>query len=283
MTAILTAWAFEPSVLAGVTLTALAYAALVLLARARGRAPAGRRIAAFMLGLLLLLLALISPLDLLADGYLLSAHMIQHLLLLAAVPPLLLLGIPPWVWRALLATRPGDLAERLLGQPLVAFVLYTASLALWHLPPWYDAALTDERIHLAEHLCFLITATLFWWVALAPLPERDRPGPLGRVLYLFAAGIPNTVVAAALTFAPQPLYAPYVDPADPRGLLPLIRQGWGLTALADQQLAGVLMWVPMGLLLSGLALLILVRALDGPTAARSRGRAEAGPRALPLH
>jgi putative membrane protein len=283
MTAILTAWVFEPSVLAGVALTALAYMALTLLTGRRGRPPGTGRIVAFMLGLLLLLLALLSPLDLLADGYLLSAHMIQHLLLLAAVPPLLLLGVPRWVWRAVVATRPGDLAERLLGQPLVAFLLYTAALTVWHLPPYYDAALDDERVHIVEHLCFLLAATIFWWVALAPLPERDRPGPLGRVLYLFAAGIPNTVVAAALTFAPQPLYAPYVAPVDSRGLLPLIRQGWGLTALGDQQLAGVLMWIPMGLLLSGLALLILIRALDGPPAARSRGRAGAEPRALPLH
>ena len=283
MMAILTAWVFEPSVLGGVVLTALAYLVLALLAGRRGRPPGLGQIAAFMLGLLWLLLALLPPLDLLADGYLLSAHMLQHLLLLAAVPPLVLLGLPRWVWRVVVATRPGDLTERLLGQPLVAFVLYTAVLAVWHLPPYYDAALNDERVHSVEHLCFLLAATTFWWVALAPLPERDRLGPLGRVLYLFAAGIPNTVVAAALTFAPQPLYAPYVAPADPRGLLPLIRQGWGLTALADQQLAGVLMWVPMGLLFSGLALLILVRALDGPSAARSRGRARAGPRAVPLH
>jgi len=273
MMAILTAWTFEPSALAGVAQAALAYTVLALLAGQRGRPLGPWRIAAFALGLALLLLALISSLDLLADGYLLSAHMIQHLLLLAAVPPLLILGVPRWFWRAIVATRPGDLAERLLGQPLIAFALYTGAIAIWHLPPCYDAALADTRIHIVEHLCFLFVAGAFWWVALAPLPERDQLGPFGRVLYLFAAGIPNTVVAAALTFASHPLYAAYVAPADPYGFLPLIRQGWGLSALADQQLAGVLMWIPMGLLLSGLALLILVRALDGPRA----------PRALPSH
>ncbi len=267
--AILTAWTFAPSALAGVAQAALAYVALALLAGQRGRPLGAGRIAAFGVGLGLLLLALISPLDLLADGYLLSAHMVQHLLLLAAVPPLLLLGVPRWAWRAIVATRPGDLAEQLLGQPLVAFVLYAGAITVWHLPPCYDAALSDERVHIVEHLCFLFVAGAFWWVALAPLPERDRLGPFGRILYLFAAGMPNTVVAAALTFAPRPLYAPYVAPADPYGFLALIRQGWGLTALADQQLAGVLMWIPMGLLLSGLALLILVRALDGAGAARA--------------
>ncbi len=267
--AILTIWTFEPSALAGVAQAALAYTALALLAWQRGRPLGTGRIAAFSLGLGLLLLALISPLDLLADGYLLSAHMIQHLLLLAVVPPLLLLGVPRWTWRAIVAARPGDLAERLLGQPLVAFTLYAGAIAVWHLPPCYDAALADTRIHIVEHLCFLFVAGAFWWVALAPLPERDQLGPFGRVLYLFAAGLPNTVVAAALTFAPRPLYTPYVAPADPYGFLPLIRQGWGLTALADQQIAGLLMWIPMGLLLSGLALLILVRALDGPRAARA--------------
>jgi putative membrane protein len=281
MTAILTAWVFEPSVLAGVALTALAYVALTLLAGRRGRPLGAGQIAAFALGLTLLLVALLSPLDLLADGYLLSAHMLQHLLLLAAVPPLLLLGIPGWVWRAVVATPPGDLAERLLGRPIVAFTFYAVTIAVWHLPPCYDAALNDERVHIVEHLCFLFAATMFWWVALAPLPERDRPGPLGRVLYLFAAGIPNTVVAAALTFAPRPLYAPYVAPTDPYGYLALIRQGWGLTALADQQLAGVLMWIPMGLLLSGLALAILVRALDG-AGGPARGRRPPAPRSLPL-
>ena len=269
MTTILTAWTFEPSALAGVAQAALAYFALALLARRRGQALGARRIVAFALGLALLLLALISPLDLLADSYLLSAHMIQHVLLLAAVPPLLILGVPRWIWRAIVAARPGDLAERLLGQPLIVFLLYAGAITVWHLPPCYDAALRDGRVHIVEHLCFLFVAGAFWWVALAPLPERDRLGPFGRVLYLFAAGIPNTVVAAALTFAPRPLYAAYVAPADPYGFLPLIRQSWGLTALIDQQLAGVLMWIPMGLLLSGLALLILVRALDSPRAARA--------------
>lgn len=275
MATILTAWTFEPSVLIGVAQAAVAYLALLLVARQRGRPLGGGQIAAFVAGLLLLLLALISPLDMLADDYLLSAHMLQHLILLAAVPPLLILGLPRWVWRAIVSTRPGDRLERLFGHPLVAFTLFAVAVAVWHLPPCYDAALADERVHVAEHLSFLVAAGAFWWVALAPLPERDRPGPLGRVLYLFAAGIPNTLVAAALTFAPQPLYAPYVSPADPRGLLPLIRREWGLSALADQGLAGVLMWIPMGLLLSSLALSILVRALDAP------GR-DAEPASLPL-
>ena len=279
MTTILTAWSFAPGALAGVAQAAVAYLALALLAARRGRPLGAWRIAAFVLGLVLLLLALVSPLDTLADGYLLSAHMIQHLILLAAVPPLLIAGLPRWLWRALVATRPGDLAERAAGHPLVAFALYTAAIAAWHLPPLYDAALRDGNIHIVEHLCFLLVAGLFWWVALVPLPERDRLGPFGRILFLFAAGIPNTVVAAALTFAPQPLYAPYVAPADPLGLLPLIRGEWGLTALADQGLAGVLMWIPMALLLSGLALAILVRALDGP--ATGRGRVPLGPRAVP--
>jgi cytochrome c oxidase assembly factor CtaG len=259
----LTAWNLEPSVLAGVAIVAAGYAAALAYGRRRGEAVPWGRAVSFGAGLLALLLALISPLDTLADGYLLSAHMAQHLLLILVFPPLALCGTPAWLLRDLVETRVGGWLERVGGNPLVALLAYTAGLGVWHLPVLYDAALLDERVHVVEHLTFIAVAFLFWWPVLAPLAECDRLGPLGRVGYLFLAQLPNALIAAPIAFAPDVLYAPYQAAADPLGYRAIIRGAWGLSARADQQLAGVIMWVPMGFTLTAIAVVILVRCLDG--------------------
>jgi cytochrome c oxidase assembly factor CtaG len=259
-------WLHDPGVLGGVALLAVAYAALLAHARRRGRAVSGRAVGCFAGAVLALLVALASPLATLAEGYLLTAHMAQHLLLILVVPPLALLGLPGWLLRAVVATSAGDRLARAAGRPLVAFLAGSAVLAGWHLPPLYDAALRDVRLHALEHLSFLAAAGLFWWPVVAPLPEHDRLGPLGRVFYLFGANVPAAAIAAPLTLAPGVLYAPYLAAADPLGLDPLLRDGWGLTPLADQRLAGVLMWGPMSFLLTAIALAILVLCFDAPVA-----------------
>lgn len=259
----LTAWNVEPSVLAGVAIVAAGYATALRYGRRRGEAVRPGQVVAFATGLTALLLALISPLDTLADGYLLSAHMAQHLLLILVFPPLALYGLPAWLLRDLVETRAGGWLERVAGRPLVALLAYAVGLGVWHLPPLYDAALLDERVHVVEHLTFIAVAFLFWWPVLAPLAECDRLGPLGRVGYLFMAQLPNALVAAPIAFAPGVLYAPYQAAADPLGWRAIIRGTWGLTAQADQQLAGVIMWVPMGFVLTAFAVVILVRCLDG--------------------
>ena len=199
----------------------------------------------FVAGVTVMLFALTSPLDTLGDEYLFSAHMIQHLLLELAVPPLLLLGITPRFARAVLDRRPLGRIERVLGSPLVAWTLGIATLALWHLPWLFDAALGNEYIHIVEHLCFMVTATIFWWPVLAPLPQY-RISPLLAQLYLFGGAMASTLLGIWLTFAPTVLYAPYLHPDDSLHLAALLRVGWGLTPAVDQQVGGLLMWVVGG-------------------------------------
>jgi putative membrane protein len=114
---------------------------------------------------------------------------------------------------------------------------------LWHWPPLYNAALASEPIHIVEHLAFLLTATIFWWPVMGPIEEL-RLAPLGAVVYIFGACVAHTALAILLTFAPLGLYPAYLQPLDTLHVLPLIREGWGLTPSADQQWAGLLMWVP---------------------------------------
>jgi putative membrane protein len=251
-------WAWEPSVVAGCVGLALAYAAAL-----RFRIPpAGVWYAA---GVALLLLSLVSPIDVLGDTYLFSAHMIQHLLLLLVVPPLLILGLPrALVERAL--RRPAlAAAERALNRPLGAWIMALGTLWVWHLPLLYDAALADERLHIFEHLCFLVTATIFWWPLLHPIAER-RLGTAGALVYLVAATFASDVLGIIITFAPAGFYPPYSHPAGLRSVLTLIRDDWGISAADDQQIAGVLMWMGGSVPYAAAAIAVLARWFGEPDA-----------------
>src|SRR4029077_14236960 len=195
----------------------------------------------FVAGVAVMLFALISPLDALGDEYLFSAHMLQHLLLELAVPPLLLLGVTPRFARAVRDCPPLGRIERVLGNPLTAWTLGVATLALWHLPRLFDAALGDEYIHIAEHLCFMVPATIFWWPVLAPLPQC-RISALWAQVYLLGGALAHSLLGIWLPFAPEGLYAPYLHPADSLHVGALLRTGWGLTPALDQQVGGQLMW-----------------------------------------
>ena len=194
----------------------------------------------------MLLFAQSSPLDTLGDTYLFSAHMIQHLLLLLIVPPLLILGIPAWLAERWLALPRIGRAERALRQPAVAWLLGVGAMYLWHIPALYNATLAHVGIHIVEHLCFLASGVIFWWPVCAPLPTA-RYAPLAAMLYLFTAAVAGSALGIILTFTSPGLYPAYLSPADARGFLPLIRGGWGLTPAVDQQLGGLIMWVPGGL------------------------------------
>jgi len=196
------------------------------------------------MGVLTLLLALVSPLDTLGDTYLFSAHMAQHLLLVLVVPPLLLLGIPPLLWDRLFANRLVTRVERMVGQPPLSWVVGVATVWLWHAPALYNATLRSEGIHVVEHVSFLVSATIFWWPVVAP--TRHALAPWRAVAYLALGAFANTILAIVLTFAPVGIYPAYLEPVDRLGILPLLRQGWRLSPQADQQLGGVLMWIPGG-------------------------------------
>jgi len=189
-----------------------------------------------------LLLALNGPLHDLSDYYLASAHMVQHLVLTLVAPPLWLAGTPGVVLDRLLGPllrfRVLAATARAVTRPLLALSLYAVALVGWHLPGPYNAALEHHAWHIAEHITLLVTGVLAWWPILAPSRRLPALPYAAQLLYLFVFGIPMTVVAAFLTAAEHPLYPWYA--AAPRL--------FGLTPLADQQLAGIIMWVPAGVI-----------------------------------
>jgi|SRR5437764_8166531 len=227
----------HPEVVLGVALLATLYA------WAARRVPVRPVEAARFLGALAgLLVALNGPLHDLSDGYLFSAHMVQHLVLMLVVPPLLLTGLPAGMADGMLApvlARPSTAAlARGLTRPLPAIALYAIGLIAWHLPAPYNLALQVHGWHIVEHLVLLATAVVGWWPIASP-SRRLPPLPYAaQLLYLFVFGMPMTVVAAMITAAERLLFPLYA--AAPRL--------FDLTPLADQRLGGVIMWVPSGLI-----------------------------------
>jgi putative membrane protein len=231
-----------------------------------GRAGRGRglpvwRVASYLGGIAALVLALVSPIDVLSDA-LFSVHMTQHMLLMVVAAPLLVLGNPvlAYVW-ALPRSGRRALAERWrrarglrvawrgLAHPVTIFVLHVGALWIWHVPELYEAALESPAMHTAEHASFLLSAMLFWW-ALSEADGRGRwPGYGAAVLYVFGTALQSGALGALLMFSPVPLY-----PAHSEGTAL-----WGIDLLVDQQVAGALMWVPAGLVYSG-AMLVLFLA-----------------------
>ncbi len=190
----------------------------------------GRRLRVFG-ALALLYLAVGSPLDLLSDRYLMSAHMLEHVILAFWLPPLVITGLPRWAWERVAASRPWGAVLRRLTRPLTALVLFNLVFSVIHVPVLYDLALEHATVHLGEHALLVLAGCVFWWPVLHVLPAEPDLGDVGRMLYLFVSEILQTVVFALITFAPQPLYAWYVH-------APRI---WGISALEDQQAAGVIM------------------------------------------
>jgi putative membrane protein len=210
---------------------------------------------AFGAGWLTLSVALVSPLHPLGS-VLFSAHMAQHELLMVVAAPLFVLGRPlvPWLWGLPLAWRhsiarwgKGGWRQRVwhaLTNPLIAWSLQVVALWSWHAPGLFQAALGNEVIHALQHLSFLVSALLFWWALIHGRQGRMGYGP--AVLYVFTTSMQSGALGALLTFAPALWYPAYGGNA----------AAWGLTPMEDQQLAGLIMWVPASAmyLLAGLAL-----------------------------
>jgi putative membrane protein len=252
----LSLWSWDPSIIAGSVLLEVLY---LYFARSATR---GQK-ALFTCGVLVMFVALESPLETLGDTYLFSAHMLQHLLLILAVPPLLLSGMPADLMESILRIPSLRRIESKIGNPIVAWFTGAITLWAWHLPLFYNATLANENIHILEHLTFLITGTIFWWPMLAPI-ERLRLSPIWTVPYMFAGAASNSILGIILTFANPGLYPAYLHPEDPYGILNLIRNVWGLTVLADQQYGGLLMWIPGGLVYTLAALGGLARWYGAP-------------------
>ncbi len=234
-------WSLQPQVVLPLVLVVSLYLVGVQRVRQRRPPPAwkGSRTACFLAGIGVLFVALASPIDVYSDD-LLSVHMVQHLLLMLIAPPLLLLGRP--VTLALAASfgrmRSGlaGLAQgrvgHTLGSPVIGFGAFAIVMWASHLTHLYEATLTDEPLHALEHLVFLAAALLFWWPIVARDPGAARLSHPGRLLYLFLCMPVMSLLGFVVSSSDRVLYLHYV--ASGRGL--------GVSALADQRLAGTLMW-----------------------------------------
>jgi putative membrane protein len=251
------AWNIDPSIILGIAGLGVAY---VLLPAKAGLCPRRGQVVAFISGLAALALALISPLDDLSDHYLFTAHMLQHLLLLLVVPLLLLHGLPDGVFVAMRRIWVARWIIWKLAPPLPAFLISVVALWVWHTPSIFEAALHDETLHAVEHLCFLGSATLFWWPIARPATYPWPLPDLFQLVYLFGETLSSTLLAALITFASGVLYPTYLE----GGPYALVRETLGLTPLADQQVGGLLMWVVCSAWYIAAAAITFFRWFDHP-------------------
>jgi putative membrane protein len=239
-------------------------------------ASEGWRTAAFVGGLLAILVALDTPIDNLADK-LFWVHMVQHVLLIAVAPPLLAIS-RPWMrmWRGLPLAfrrdaahtytgarwRPLRRAVRFVGDPVPSWLIFNVTFIAWHLPPLYDAAVRSQPVHALEHVMFFATALVLWTRVIYSPPWRSPLSELGRIVYLTSTLVVGWVLAIVLALATSPIYSAYADQASRPG---------GISALTDQQLAAGVMWVPGSLAYTIAIVVIAYRWLE-PSGSRARTR-----------
>ncbi len=261
--AFLLSWQFETEVVVGLALSAFLYARGWRRLRKRGRG--GRilrrwRAWCFAAGLTAVGVALLSPVATFGS-LLMSMHMIQHLLLIMIAAPLLLLGAPmlPMLWafprggrrrlgRLLHPSNPVHRVFHFLTRPGIALPVFILVVVIWHYPPLYDAAQGRTITHDLEHFCFLAAALLYYWPLIHPTGSPRRMSYGAGILYLFPSKLTGFVIGASLSMAQTPWYQTYIN-------APRL---WGLSALDDQQLAGLIMWIFGGLLYIFPLLLLVV-------------------------
>jgi putative membrane protein len=245
-----TSWTFDAGVILPLLLTSFLYAR----GARRSRGVSISQAVCFWSGWFVLFVSLVSPLHSLGEA-LFSAHMAQHELLMLGAAPLLVLSRPlvPLLWGLPVSWRRGigqwakaGLIQRLwhgMSRPFAAWWIHAAALWVWHAPGLFQATLSSEPVHAAQHVSFLASALLFWW---SLFYARGRAGYGLGVLYIFTTAVHTSILGALLTFAPRVWYPAYSG----RGA------AWGLTALEDQQIGGLIMWVPAGVVYvaAGLAL-----------------------------
>ena len=237
-------WDFHPSIVIGI----LAMTALYTLGITRWRKRYGwadeidkGRAALFYSSMVLLWFTLDGPLHHLSDELLFSAHMIQHLVLQLVWAGMFVLSMPGWLLRPLVKNPRVRRLAVWLTRPTQAFILYNAVTWVWHFPAMYNLALEAHEFHIMEHLLFMSTAVIFYWPLLSPLEEVPRPthGPL--LLYVFANMAAMKSLGVFISMQNEVIYTYYLK-------APRV---WGLTAISDQQIGGMLMWLPGGLILWG--------------------------------
>ena len=245
-------WVIQPDVLLLCALLGWGYFYTVTRLRERvsdaGRVTRSQAVS-FSLGILMLYAATGGPMHQLADTYLASAHMLQHILLMLVVAPLLLAGIPSWVWQALLR-RPGVLpVARTLTHPVVALAVFNAVLLLTHLPSAIDLQLHQPWAHVLVHVSQVGAGLLMWWPILSTVPELPRISYPAQMGYLFLQSLLPSVMAAFITFSDTVIYTFYEE-------APRI---WDLSAISDQQIAGLIMKLLGSLILWSFIVVVFFR------------------------
>ena len=276
-------WTFDPLTVAGLSVLLALYTRGLW--RSRGRSGSlfpWWRPTSFYVGWTALLLGAVSPIDGLSSDLFLM-HMVQHMLLMMVGPPLVLLGAPVV---PLLRGLPGPLRTNLaipllqmrrvrkvlglLASPLIAWLAFVFTLWVWHVPSLYNEAVSNEALHFLQHAMFMGAATLFWWIAIDPVPLRPRLSYGLRLLYLFLATLQSTALAAMITLTTTVLYTYYEG----------VPRLWGLTPAVDQMIAGLIMWIP-GAAIYFIALSVLffvLLARDNDRMRRLEGREVKAPR-----
>jgi len=240
-------WTFEPGAI--VLVAALTF---LYVRRWREIDDSAGRLTSFLAGMALVLTALCSPIDRLGEQ-LFFMHMVQHLLLLDLAPILVLLGLTKVLLRPL--TRRLVRIERRAGplaHPVFAIVLYVATMALWHIPVMYDAALELPVVHVLEHVSFGVAGGLYWWHLLSPIRARRRLGGMGSVVYMLATKVFVGLLGILLAFAPDAIYDFYD------------RQPgyWGLSPGTDQAVGGLIMALEQSIVMGVALVFLFTRALS---------------------
>ena len=247
-------WTFDPAILLSIALWSGVYVWRFRRARADagGRGAGWRQGIAFAACILVLLVALVSPIDALGDQYLFSMHMTQHILLGDIAPLLLLLSLSRVIMRP--ATRRLHGLERRLGalaSPPAFIVLWLGLVYLWHIPALYVGAIDHAPLHALEHVTFFTAGTLVWWPLIQPVPMRRRLTGIGPFAYIFSAKIGLAALGIYLTWSSNLLYDHY-------GTVPRI---WGLTPIEDQNVGGAMMMVEQSIVLVIVLVILFARML----------------------
>lgn len=234
-------WTLFPSVVIGCLLFVVVYELMAGPWRRKwDLSPVGPTVrdrVLFHTAIAIVFVSLQGPLHELADVYLFSGHMVQHLLITLVFPPMALLGIPGWMWKPV-TDKPWALAiGRALTRPTVTVLLPVFVLFGWHVPRMYEAALYDHNVHIAEHLSFMAAYVVLWWPAMTRSEALPALSPGWRMAYLFGQTLPMKLLGALLTMADYVLY-PYYAQQD---------RVFGMDPMTDQRLGGLIMWLPGGL------------------------------------
>jgi len=253
-------WTFDPWVVVPLLVVGSLYAlgAIRLARRSTRRTGRAWRYLAFLMGWLSLIAALVSPMHWLGER-MLAFHMVEHEILMAVSAPLLVLARPVGIWMWSFPRRLRVAGGRLMRSPLAgslwgllsggrnATLLHAMAIWAWHAPPLFDAAVSDPTLHRLQHLSFFATAVLFWWSVL----RRSAIG--AAAWHVFVTMLHTSVLGALMALSPRLLYQQDYS----------IAGSWGLSQLEDQQLAGLIMWVPAGTIYAGVALALIAIWING--------------------